>query len=187
MTGEFKPQIDKSYLPRPEKTPRKWRHRKGFQIFLAVFGVLILFSIIAQFLPSEPKVSDSKTPLTTPTTTRTPSTTTATTTSREEPRNIKASVSFTGTQFVITNHESRDWINVRFEVNPGLLSSGYTLKVRKVEAGSTYTAGAMQFANSKGERFNPFLQKPKEFHILDFGTSWPEQYELEGIAILGWD
>jgi len=120
------------------------------------------------------------------TTTRSPSTTT-TTTSRQEPRNIKASVSFTGTQFVITNRESRDWINVRFEVNPGLLSSGYTLKVRKVEAGSAYTVGAMQFANSKGERFNPLLQKPKEFHVLDFGTPWPEQYELEGIAILGWD
>lgn len=146
-------------------------------LILAIAFVVIFLSMCDR---------DQKTPSTTPTTTKSPSTTTTTTTPREEPRDIKASVSFTGTQFVITNRESKDWVNVRFEINPGLLSSGYTLKVRRIEAGTTYTVGALQFANSKGERFNPLLQKPKEFHILDFGSPWPEQYELEGITILGW-
>lgn len=111
----------------------------------------------------------------------------STSTARDEPRDIKASVSFDGAQFKITNRESRAWTNVRFEINPGILSSGYTLKVARIETGATYTVGAMQFANSKGERFNPFQQKPKEFHILEFARPWPDQYELEGMAIFGWN
>jgi len=103
-----------------------------------------------------------------------------------EVRQIKASVSFTGTQFVITNHEDHDWVNVRFELNPGLISSGYTLKVRLIEAGTTYTVGAMQFANSKGERFNPYQMKPQKFNIVDFFSIWPQQAGMEGLASFGW-
>jgi len=103
-----------------------------------------------------------------------------------EVRQIKASVSFTGTQFVITNYEDHDWVNVRFELNPGLISSGYTLKVRLIEAGTTYTVGAMQFANSKGERFNPYQMKPQKFNIVDFFSIWPQQAGMEGLASFGW-
>ena len=103
-----------------------------------------------------------------------------------EVRGIAASVSFTGTQFTITNHEDQDWVNVRFELNPGLISSGYTLKVQLIEAGTTYTVGAMQFANSKGERFNPYQMKPQKFNIVDFLSVWPQQAGMEGLASFGW-
>ena len=101
-------------------------------------------------------------------------------------RQIAASVSFTGTQFAITNREDHDWVNVRFELNPGLISSGYTLKVQLIEAGTTYTVGAMQFANSKGERFNPYQMKPQKFNIVDFSSEWPQQAGMEGLASFGW-
>lgn len=114
------------------------------------------------------------------------STAPASTTEKEEPRDIKASVSFDGTQFTITNKESRDWTNVRFEINPGIFSSGYTYKTARIKAGTTYTVGAMQFTDSEGERFNPFLKKPKSFIILEFARPWPDQYEIEGMASFGW-
>jgi hypothetical protein len=104
-----------------------------------------------------------------------------------ETRDINARVSFNGTQFAITNLETRAWTNVRFEVNPGLISSGYTLKVQRVEAGATHTVGAAQFANSAGERFNPFTHKPLEFSILEFSSTWPEQTGLEGSVSFGWE
>lgn len=103
-----------------------------------------------------------------------------------EVRQIAASVSFTGRQFIITNREDHDWANVRFELNPGLISSGYTLKVQLIEAGTTYTVGAMQFANLKGERFNPYQMKPQKFNIVDFFSEWPQQAGMEGLASFSW-
>jgi len=115
-------------------------------------------------------------------------TTTTTTSSREdEPRDINATVSFDGTQFTIANREGQDWVNVRFEVNPGLISSGYTLKVQRIEANTIYTVGAMRFTNADGERFNPFTHKPQSFNIIDFSTTWPDQYDIEGFSSYGWE
>ncbi len=79
---------------------------------------------------------------------------------------VKADVRFTGTQFEIQNSDSFDWANVKLEINrPGVFSEGYVLKVERIEAGATYTAGAMQFANSDGERFNPFTHKLQNFTL----------------------
>ena len=117
---------------------------------------------------------------------RTTSTSTTTSSQQNEPRDINASVRFDGSQFTITNNEDRDWVNVRFEVNPGLISSGYTLKVQRVEANTTYTVGAMQFTKADGERFNPFTHRPQTFNIIDFSTAWPSQYDIEGFASFGW-
>lgn len=115
-----------------------------------------------------------------------PASSTTSTSEHNEPRDIKASVSFDGTQFTITNNENQDWTNVRFEVNAGAFSSGYTYKVQEIKPGVVYTVGAMQFANSKGERFNPFLKKPTSFNILEFARPWPDQYDIEGMATFGW-
>lgn len=78
--------------------------------------------------------------------------------------NIHPSVSFTGTQFVITNKDNFDWTNIKLEVNPRGLSSGYTLRLNEIKAGTTYTVGAMQFAKD-GNRFNPWAKKVERFHI----------------------
>jgi len=78
---------------------------------------------------------------------------------------LKAGVSFTGTQFVIANRDSFNWTNVKLEVNSGLVSSGFILRVGVMEAGQTYTVGAAQFAKPDGKRFNPFEYKPQSLSI----------------------
>lgn len=78
---------------------------------------------------------------------------------------LNATVHFTGTQVVVKNKDSFNWSNVKLEVNPGLVSGGYVLNVPTMKAGETYTVGALQFAKSDGERFNPFTHKPQKFSI----------------------
>jgi len=72
---------------------------------------------------------------------------------------LNASVSFTGTQFVIKNNDNFDYLNAKLELNGDYKLTGYTLK-----AGETYTVGMMQFADKKGNRFTA-LQKPQKFSI----------------------
>ena len=78
---------------------------------------------------------------------------------------LKASVVFNQRQFVISNRDSFDWTNVGLEINYGLISSGYQLKVSRIAAGQTYTVGAMQFAKSDGTRFNPLTTKAQRLFI----------------------
>lgn len=78
---------------------------------------------------------------------------------------LNATVSFNGTQFVISNRDSFDWTNVKLEVNSKTFSSGYILKTSLMKAGQVYTVGAMQFANSDGEKFNPFTHKALNLSI----------------------
>jgi hypothetical protein len=49
---------------------------------------------------------------------------------KETSRTINASVSFTGTQFIITNEDKYDWTDVKLELNGGFFSGGYELKHR---------------------------------------------------------
>lgn len=72
---------------------------------------------------------------------------------------LNASVSFTGTQFVIKNNDSFDYNNAKLELNGDYVLKGYNLK-----AGETYTVGMLQFADKKGNRFTA-LQKPQKFSI----------------------
>jgi hypothetical protein len=78
---------------------------------------------------------------------------------------LDASVRFTGTQFVIENRDGFDWTNVEMSINYGVFAGGYDLATARMEAGESYTVGAMQFAKSSGERFNPVTMKPTKFMI----------------------
>jgi len=93
---------------------------------------------------------------------------------------LKASVRFTGTQFVITNNNSFDWTNVKLEVNSGLLRGGFVLKTKRICAGETYTVRAMQFAKGDGNRFNPLTNKPLNFSI------WCDTPEGKGFWYGSW-
>ena len=94
------------------------------------------------------------------------STTSDTEKTREEiTLTLNASVGFFESQFVIRNKDSFDWTNVKMEVNSKTFASGYILKSARMMAGETYTVGAMQFAKSDGEKFNPFTHKPLNFSI----------------------
>lgn len=89
---------------------------------------------------------------------------------------LDASVSFTGAEFVITNQNAYDWTGVKLEINPGIVSSGYVLRLDRIVAGQRMKVGSEQFTKSDGERFNPFTHKPQEFMIHckqgDFFAGW---------------
>ncbi len=74
---------------------------------------------------------------------------------------LNAAVRFMNNQFIITNNDNVDWVNVRMKIN-----SEYRLHEDRIRAGVTYKVGSMQFANKKGERFNPFKLKPTGFFIF---------------------
>ena len=91
---------------------------------------------------------------------------------------LNASVSFTGTQFIIKNNDNYDWLNIKMEVNGGLWKGGFILKYDRVIAGETYTVGALQFAKGDGTRLNPFVIKPNSFDIYC--------YDSKGDLIASW-
>ena len=78
---------------------------------------------------------------------------------------LNAAVSFTGSQFVVTNADAFAWRNVTLNINSGILSSGYTYKTARLDPASMYTVGAMQFADGHGVRFDPVTMKPLTFGI----------------------
>jgi hypothetical protein len=105
-------------------------------------------------------------------------TTTADRSASSERVDLNAAISFTGNQFIISNNDDFAWTNVKFEINsPGLFSSGYILNAPRIEAGTVYTVGAMQFAQKDGTRFNPVAAKVQELSIFcdtpkGKGTGW---------------
>jgi len=78
---------------------------------------------------------------------------------------LNAKVTFTGTRFVIYNNDSFDWKNVKLEILSESIENCFSLRVPKISAGETYTAGAAEFSKKDGARFNPFTMEPKRFWI----------------------
>jgi len=124
--------------------------------FLVIFLVLI-FSLFGIFYYYGSDMS-SKTP---------------TVSKKEAPDTVelKASVSFDGSKFTITNDDSFAWVNVEMEINGGVIRGGYVLEHPQMVAGQTYTVGSMQFAKGDGTRFNPFTMKPQKFVIYSRDSS----------------
>lgn len=79
---------------------------------------------------------------------------------------LNVRVNYSDGQIHVANLNSYDWVDVEFKINSGLFSDGYFSKRGLIKAGYEYSVGIMQFANSKGERFNPFLMKPRTFTIV---------------------
>ena len=72
---------------------------------------------------------------------------------------LKASVSFTGTQFIIKNNDNFTYTNAKLEVNRKYVLTGKDLK-----PGESYSVGMMQFADDDGNRLNSMI-KPLSFSI----------------------
>ena len=121
-------------------------------------GCLVLFGLFAFIVIIVAIVSFSGNDKT-PEKTKKPPTTTSTT------LDLKATVKFDGKQFIISNEDYFDWTNVKMEINSGLITSGYILREKRLEAGHTYTVGALQFAKGDGTRLNPWQVKPQRFSI----------------------
>ena len=80
---------------------------------------------------------------------------------RAEDQPLPAAVHFNGSQFTLHNLGDDTWSDVRVSINQGLVGGGYRLDVGTVTSRGVITAGALQFANSDGERFNPADLKPQ--------------------------
>lgn len=89
----------------------------------------------------------------------------------ERKKDLNVNVNFTGTQFVITNHEEFPCQNSMMEVNGGLFKGGYSMDGYILEAGQEYTVGAAQFTDKDGVRFNPFNIKPQSFSVSCRGNN----------------
>jgi zinc-ribbon domain len=87
----------------------------------------------------------------------------------KEEAELKASVRLTGTQVEIRNTGTFVWENTELQINGtfALFGSGkgYRLSVGDVPPAKTLKFGLMQFANSDGERFNPFARKVQSLSI----------------------
>jgi len=80
--------------------------------------------------------------------------------------NLDAKVNFSNGQVHITNKNSYNWSGVELRINSGVFNKGYFTRARIMEAGESYTVGIMQFANKKGERFNPYSMKAQTITII---------------------
>lgn len=83
----------------------------------------------------------------------------------ESPEPLKASVRFTGTQFVVTNDApvgSLDWTDVSVEVNR---PDSYAVRIPMIAGGASEAIGALRFAKADGTRFNPMQTKPQNVWV----------------------
>lgn len=135
---------------------------KWIPAYVIGFVIIMWISHAIVFKPEPPKK---------PVSTTTPTTTI----------DLKATVKFTGTQFVITNNDNFDWTNVELKLNSGLIFGGYVLKTQRMIAGETYTVGAMQFAKDDGTRFNPSTTKALNLFI------WCDTPKGNGSCYGDWD
>jgi len=78
---------------------------------------------------------------------------------------LNAKVSYDNGQFIIANNDDFAWTDVKFDLNYGTWTSGYTYHADRLDANNIYTVGSMQFAKSDGTMFNPFTQKPLKMSI----------------------
>jgi len=88
---------------------------------------------------------------------------------------LKASVTFTGTQIIVANHDDFAWTNCELNLN-GAGSSGFKLRADHMDANGLLTVGVMRFAKDNGERFNPIAYKATSIFINCHTPSGSETY-----------
>ncbi len=92
---------------------------------------------------------------------------------------LKAEITYSQTQLKVTNNGKFDWkARVTIYSGGGLFSGGYLYKT-PIPAGEEITIGLALFADSKGNRFNPFEKKMQSVLILDENTYCDYEAEVE--------
>ena len=142
---------EKFRLEAQEKVKKELETKKKSQSYIGCLSLIVIIVVIGIFAGWFSSGDETKS--------------TSSTSTSSSTYDLKASVRFTGTQFIITNNDNFDWTNVKFEVNSGILKSGFVLRIDRLRSGETYTAGAMQFAKGDGTRFNPISLKTQNFYI----------------------
>ncbi len=81
------------------------------------------------------------------------------------PMELDASVAYNMVAFQVTNNEGYNWTDCRFEINGGVISSGYEYKTSSgIKAKDVLTIPFSEFTKD-GERFNFFEQKPEKLFV----------------------
>jgi len=78
---------------------------------------------------------------------------------------LNAKVTLSGATLSVTNDDSFDWSEVKFELNSQGLKSGYTYRVATVKAGQTVKLSLSDFTLGDGTRFNVLTTKPLNFGV----------------------
>ena len=87
-------------------------------------------------------------------------------------QNLKASVQYDGTRFVIQNEDSFPWSDVRL-----LLNSDYKFNTSDILPHNGFSVEASQFAKDDSTKFNPANSNPTDLYITtkisEYGwSSW---------------
>lgn len=94
---------------------------------------------------------------------------------------LEAKVTYTGTQILVSNTSSFDWLDVQMEIN-ALASDGYMTTAPMVKSNSELNAGLTLFRKPNGTRFNPGSK------IIKFAiTSHAADGSVNGVWIGGFD
>lgn len=81
------------------------------------------------------------------------------------PMELDANVAYNMVAFQVTNNENYNWTECRFEINGGVVSSGYEYKTSSgIKAKDVLTIPFSEFTKD-GERFNFFEQKPEKLFV----------------------
>jgi hypothetical protein len=81
------------------------------------------------------------------------------------PMELDANVAYNAVAFQVTNNEDYNWTDCRFEINGGMVSSGYEYKTSTgIKAKDALTIPFSEFTKD-GERFNFFTQKPEKLFV----------------------
>lgn len=79
---------------------------------------------------------------------------------------LKTWVRFDGRNFEVTNDDDFTWHVPKFTINAQIIDDPYVYQERYfIAAGETKAYPAREFANSKGQRFDPWTMKPMNFTI----------------------
>ncbi|OGP68655.1 MAG: hypothetical protein A2169_05330 [Deltaproteobacteria bacterium RBG_13_47_9] len=94
---------------------------------------------------------------------------------------LNAKITYTGAQFVISNNDSYDWINVELQITSESPGRNFHLRASKIPAGTTHTLRAAEFTMKDGTCFNPYTMKPERFWI-----SCETPHRENGSYFAGW-
>lgn len=78
---------------------------------------------------------------------------------------IDCVIGYLGGAFIVMNNDPFDWTDVKLDVNGGLWSSGWVVRLPRVKAKAGVTIRAEQLAKGDGQMFNPATHRPRHATI----------------------
>jgi hypothetical protein len=101
-----------------------------------------------------------------------------------DPIVIKMGVGFTGSKFGVINLSGRDLINVDIALNPGFMSLGYGIRVRKLKNRGHVELRPSEFQKDNGMRFDPRREEPSYVRIEATDAEGVKYFAMETVKSL---